>query len=148
MSLQERLVEDLKEAMKSGDELRRSTIRLVRAAIQNEEIATRKEIDESGISTILARMVRQHQESIYEFRRGDRVELAQREEAELDIIREYMPKQLSREEIEKLVHKAIDNLGASDASNHGKIMGLIMPQIKGRATGSDVKQVVTDLLGE
>ena len=96
MSLQERLVEDLKEAMKSGDELRRSTIRLIRAGIQNEEIATRKEIDESGISTILARMVRQHQESIYEFRRGDRVELAQREEAELDIIREYMPKQLSK----------------------------------------------------
>ena len=146
MPLQERLAEDLKDAMRQRDELRRSTIRLIRADIQNEEISSRKSLDDAGITDILSRMVRQHHESIVEFRRGDRLDLVEREEAELDIIRQYMPQQLTKDEIMELVRHAIADLGTTGPSDQGKVMGRIMPQVRGKVDGALVSQLVAELL--
>ena len=146
MPLQERLAEDLKDAMRQKDELRRSTLRLIRADIQNEEISSRKSLDDAGITDILSRMVRQHQESIVEFRRGNRLDLVEREEAELDIIRQYMPQQLTKDEIMELVRQVIAELGATGPSDQGRVMGRIMPQVRGKVEGAQVSQVVAELL--
>ena len=146
MSLQERLLEDLKDVMRQKNELRRSTLRLIRADIQNEEIALHKSLDDAGVINILSRQARQRQESIVEFQRGDRPDLVEREEAELAIIRQYMPQQLTRDEITELARQAIAEVGATGASDMGKIMGRLMPQLRCKAEGGEVSQVVTELL--
>ena len=146
MSLQERLLEDLRDAMRQKDELRRTTLRMIRAAVQNEEIALQKQLDDSGILKILATQVRQHQESITEFQRGKRLDLVEKEEAELAIIRQYMPQQLSQEEITQMARDAIAKVGARGPSDMGKVMGQLMPQLRGKADGSQVSQVVAQLL--
>ena len=146
MSLQERLLEDLQDAMRRRDEIRRSTLRLIRAAIQNEEIALQKKLDDAGILRILSTQVRQHQESITEFRRGNRPDLVEKEEAELAIIRHYMPQQLSQEEIAQMAREVIAKIGARGLSDTGKVMGQLMPRVRGRADGAQVSQIVTQLL--
>jgi len=146
MALTERLLEDLRNAMRQRDEVRRSTIRLVRAAIQNEEIAQRKPLDDPAIIRVLSSMLRQHQESIAEFRRGNREDLVEREEAELAILRQYMPEQLSLQEITDLSRQAIAAVGATGPSDMGRVMGRLMPQVFGRAEGAQVSQVVNELL--
>ncbi len=147
MSIEERLREDLKDAMRQRDDLRRTTIRFVLAAIQNEQIARQKPVDDVAVLDVLSRMVRQHQESITEFKKGNRQDLVDKEEAELVIIRRYMPQQLSREEIAELVRQAIAKTGAKGPSEMGKVMGQVMPQVRGKADGNQVSQVVAELLG-
>ncbi len=146
MPLQERLQEDLRNAMRQKDELRRTILRMVRAAIQNEEIALQKQLDDAGVLKILATQVRQHQESITEFQRGKRLDLVEKEEAELAIIRQYMPHQLSQEEISQIARDTIAKVGAIGPSDVGKVMGQLMPQLRGRADGSQVSQIVAQLL--
>ena len=146
MSLQERLSEDLKDAMRQKDEIRRSTIRFVRAAIHNQEIDKGDALNDDEIIGVLSRMVRQHQESIYEFKKADRQDLVGKEEAELRIIREYMPEQIPEEKLAELVREAISQTGASGPGDFGKVMGLLMPQLRGRADGAQVSSVVRQLL--
>ncbi len=146
MSLQERLSEDLKDAMRQKDETRRSTIRFIRAAVQNQEIDKREALSDDEIIGVLSRLVRQHQESIVEFKKADRHDLVGKEEAELRIIREYMPEQISEEDLAQLAREAISQTGASGPSDMGKVMGILMPQVRGRADGSQVSSVVRKLL--
>ena len=146
MSLQDRLVEDIKDAMRQKDELRRTTLRMIRSAIQYEEIAKREPLDDIGVVDILSRMVRQHQESITEFQRGNRPDMVEREEAELEIVRNYLPEQLSGDEIAELARKIIADVGAAGPGDMGKVMGQLMPQIRGKADGGEVSRVVTELL--
>ena len=146
MSLQERLSEDLKDAMRQKDEIRRSTIRFIRAAVQNQEIDKRKALDDDEIIGVLSSLVRQHQESIAEFKKADRQDLVEKEEAELRIIREYMPKQIPEEKLAELAREAISQTGASGPGDFGKVMGLLMPQVRGRADGAQVSSVVRQLL--
>ena len=147
MPLQERIVEDLRDAMRQRDDLRRSTLRLIRAAIQNEEIARRKSLDDAEVVNVLSRLVRQHQESITEFRRGNRPDLVEREEAELAFVRQYLPQQLTHQEVTELARQVIAEVGASGPTDLGKVMGRLMPQVRGRADGATVRQVVAELLG-
>ncbi len=146
MSLQERLSEDLKDAMRRKDEIRRSTIRFIRAAVQNQEIDKRRALDDDEIIGVLSSLVRQHQESITEFKKADRQDLVEKEEAELRIIREYMPEQIPEEKLAELVREAISQTGASGPGDMGKVMGLLMPQVRGRADGAQVSSVVRQLL--
>ncbi len=146
MSLQERLSEDLKDAMRQKDETRRSTIRFIRAAVQNQEIDKREALTDDEIIGVLSRLVRQHQESIAEFKKADRHDLVGKEEAELRIIREYMPEQISEEDLAQLAREAISQTGASGPGDMGKVMGILMPQVRGRADGSQVSSVVRQLL--
>lgn len=146
MPLQDRLVEDIKDAMRQRDELRRTTLRMIRSAIQYEEIAKQEPLDDPGVVDILSRMVRQHQESITEFQRGNRPEMVEREEAELAIVRSYLPEQLSSDDIVDLARKIIADVGAAGPGDMGKVMGQLMPQVRGKADGGEVSRVVTELL--
>ena len=144
--LQEKLMVDLKVAMKGGDKLRRSVIRLVRAGIKNAEIAQQKTLDDAGVISVISKEVKQHRESIAEFKKGNRPDLVAKEEAELAVLLEYLPKQLSRDEIVAAARQVIKEVDAQGPKDKGGVMQKLMPQLKGSAEGRVVNDVVTELL--
>ena len=146
MALQQRLADDQKNAMKSGDKLRLSVIRMLRAKIKNAEIEKRDVLDNGEVLKVIARDVKQHKESITAFTDGNRPELAEKEEAELAMLMEYMPQQMSRDEVVAIVKQVIDEAGATGPQDKGKVMGKIMAQVSGKADGKEVNQIVMDLL--
>jgi uncharacterized protein YqeY len=146
MSIKGKLTEDLKQALRQGDEQRKSTLRLVMAAIKNVEIEKRRELDEGELLAIIAKEVKQRHESIAEFQTGNRQDLADREEAELQILLAYLPEQLSQEEIELKARQVIEEVGATSPAQMGQVMGRLMPMMAGRADGKLVSQVVKELL--
>ena len=146
MSLRTRLEEDLKDAMRSRDAQRRSVIRYLRSEIRNEEIAGQTSLDDGGITRVLARQAQQRRDSIEAFAQGNRPDLVEKEKAELAIILEYLPEQLSREEITRLVRQAMEEVGATGLGDMGTVMGRVMPQMRGRAEGREVNAIVSELL--
>ena len=146
MSIQERLREDLKSAMRAGNDVQRSVVRLILAAAHNEEIARQKDLDDQGMTEVLARMARQYRESIEQYQGAGRPELLAKEKAELLVLMEYLPQQLSREEALALAQEAARETGAQGAGDKGKVMGRLMPQLRGKADGAMVNAVVTELL--
>lgn len=147
MSLKERLMEDLKRAIKERDERRKSTLRLVRAAIVNAEIERyRQELDDEGVLAIIANEAKKRRESIAEFAKGGRQDLVDQEEAELQILLEYLPKQATKEEIVAMAQQAIEEVGATGPAQMGEVMRRLMPQLKGRADGRLVNQIVREIL--
>ena len=146
MTLQERLTSDLRQALKEGDTTRRSVIRLVIAGVKNAEIAKGAPLDDSGIVDVIAKEVKQRRESIAEFSKGNRQDLVNKEEAELAILFGYLPQQMSREEIVQTARRLIEQVGARGPGDKGKVMSQLMPQLKGRADGREVNDVVSELL--
>jgi uncharacterized protein YqeY len=146
MSLKDKLIEDLKQAVRQGDERRRSTLRLVIAAVKNAEIEKRHELDEGELLAIIAKEAKQRRESIAEFKTGGRQDLVDQEEAELQVLLAYLPEQLSREEIEAKARQTIEEVGATGPAQMGEVMRRLMPLMKGRADGKLVSQVVKELL--
>ena len=132
--------------MRSKDVGRLSTLRLLKASIQNAEIAKGQPLEDADILVVLSREVRQRRESISEFRKGDRADLVEKEEAELAIILEYMPQQMSRDEIIAAARGVISEVGAQGPSDMGKVMGKLMPHLKGKADGKEVSSAVGELL--
>ncbi len=147
MPLRERLDQDLKQAMRARDERRLSVLRLVRAGIKNAEVATQKALDEPGIAGVIAKEVKEHRDSLEEFRKAGRSDLVEKEEAELGILLEYLPEQLSKGQVAALAREVISQTGASGARDKGKVMSALMPRVRGQADGKLVNEVVTDLLG-
>jgi len=145
--MQEKLAADLKEAMKSGDKTRLEVIRMVRAGTKNEEIKQQKSLEDPDIFGVIAKEARQRRESIAEFTKGNRQDLVEKEEAELAILLEYLPQQISREEIVAAAGQVIEEVGALGPGDKGKVMQKLMPQLKGKAEGRDINEVVTGLLG-
>jgi hypothetical protein len=148
MSLKDKLTEDLKQAMRQGDKQRRSTLRLVMAAIKNAEIEKRRELEEGELLAIIAKEAKQRHESIDQFERGGRQDLADREEAELQILLAYLPEQLSREDIEAQARQIIGEVGATSPAQMGQVMRRLMPLMQGKADGKLVSQVVKELLAD
>ncbi len=146
MTLQTKLQEDLKQSMRKGDSVRRSVIRYVRSEIRNEEIARQTTLDDEAIIDLLGRQAKQRRDSVEAFRKGNRQDLVDREQAELAIILEYMPTQMSEEDITAVAGKAIEELGATGSQDMGKVMGRVMPQVRGKAEGRKVSEVVSGLL--
>lgn len=150
VNLSERISLDLKNAMKSGDKLRLETLRSLRAGLMEKEIEKRggdpgmTAEDEVGVLTGAAK---RRKESIEQFRNGGRPELADQEERELKIIQEYLPKQLSAEEITVVIKDAIAQTGASSAADFARVMPLVMKQVKGKADGKLVQELVKKSLG-
>ena len=144
--LKQKLMDDLKHVMKSGDKVRRSVIRLVMAAIKNAEIARRAPLDNAEILGIIAKEVRQRQESIDAFRQADRKDLVAQEEVELAVLQEYLPRQVSREEIITAARQVIGEVGAQGSADKGKVMPKLIARLKGRADGREINSVVTELL--
>ncbi len=144
--LKQKLMDDLKQAMRGGDEVKRLVIRLVMAAIQNAEIARQAAPGDADILGIIAKEVRQRKESIDSFKQGNRQDLVAKEEAELAILKEYLPEQITREEIMAEARRVIDEVGAQGPSDKGKVMPKLIAQLKGRADGREINAVVTELL--
>lgn len=139
-------MDDLRQAMKSGDKQRRSIIQLVRAGIKNAEIAQQKTLDDAGVLSVISKEVKQHRESIAEFKKGNRQDLVDKEEAELAILLEYLPQQISREEIISAARQVIKEVGAQGPKEKGMVMQKLMPQLKGKAEGREINDIVTGLL--
>ncbi len=146
MTLQEKIAADLIQAQKKGTKTRVSALRLVRAGVKNAEIAKGASLDDAGVIDIISREVRQHRESIAEFIKGNRQDLVDREEAELAALLEYLPRQISREEISEAARKVIGQVEARGPGDKGKVMSQLMPQLKGKADGREVSDVVAELL--
>lgn len=142
MSLSERLNEDMKQAMKNQDKFKLSVIRMIRSAIKNVEIDQKRTLDDNEVLDILNREVKQRKDSLQEFEKAGRDDLADNVKKELEVISAYMPRQLTAEEVEDIVKQTIQETGASSKADMGKVMGALMAKVKGRADGKLVNQLV------
>lgn len=153
MTLKQRIGEDMKAAMKAGQKERLGVLRMLRSKLQEAEVAGRVErgldysIDDEDALAVLASYAKQRRESIDSYRQGGREELALREEAELGIIQEYLPEQLSEPEIREIVAGAVAESGAASPKDMGRVMKAVMPRVKGRADGKLVNRLVREALG-
>lgn len=149
MNLYETIGTHLKEVMKSGDTLRRDTLRLLQSAIKNIAIEKRKapaEFSDSEVEDVLRRLVKQRKDSIEQFRKGSREDLALKEEAELNLLSAYLPQAMREEDLQMLVASALKESGITTKAQMGQAMGMVMKKVAGRATGDDVRRVVEALL--
>ncbi|MBI5655507.1 MAG: GatB/YqeY domain-containing protein [Geobacter sp.] len=147
MGLRETLTDEMKVAMKARDEVRLSCIRLVRSAVKNREIDQKTVLDDAGICEVVSSLAKQRRESIRMFGEAGRQDLVEKEERELAVLLEFLPRQLSREEIAELVAGAITETGAQGSKDMGRVMKFLMPHTAGRADGKLVSEVVKELLG-
>ena len=145
-NLKQRLSDDLKQAMRSGDTVKRGAIRMLTAAIHNTEIARQEKLEDSDILGVIAKQVKQRRESIEAFKQGNRQDLVAKEEAELVVLQEYLPQQLTRDEIIEAAKKVIAEVEAAGLGDKGKVMPRLMPQLKGRADGREINEIVSELL--
>ena len=145
-TIKERLDEDIRNTMRARDRARLETLRFLKSQIQLTEKNNLKELDESGVTDVVAKQVKDRRESIEMFGQGGRADLVAKEETSLAILLEYMPEQLSADEIEAIALQAIADTGASGPADRGKVMGRIMPQVRGKADGSQVNAIVSRLL--
>lgn len=136
----------VKEAMKSGDEVRKRTVRMVLAAIKQVEVDKRISLDEAAVLSILQKEIKLRKEALEEAKKADRADLAEASQAEIDILNVFMPQGLSADELRSLVQDAIVETGAAAASDMGKVMKALLPQIAGRAPGDQVSALVRELL--
>jgi hypothetical protein len=146
MTLKQQLQDDLKRAMREQDEVRKRTLRMALAAIKNKEVEVQRELDDADVAAILQKEAKQRRETLDELRQVDRPDLVSSEQAELDVLVEYLPKQLGRDEIAELARQVISDLNADGPRQMGQVMGALMPQLKGQADGKLVSQVVRELL--
>lgn len=146
MSLIEKIDTDLKNAMKASDKVSVSTLRLVKSALKNREIEKGEPLSDEEVITVLSTLSKQRRESIEQFSKGGREDLASSEKAELEVLKGYLPEELSVEEIEKLIREAVKEAGASGPKDIGAVMKLVMPRVRGRADGKLVNNKVAELL--
>jgi len=144
--LKQKLMDDLKQALRDADKIKRSVIRMVMAAIKNAEIARQAALDDTDILGIITKEVRQRHESIEAFKQGNRQDLVAQEEAEIVVLQEYLPQQMTRDEIIVEARRVIEEVGAQGLSDKGKVMPKLITQLKGKADGREINAVVTELL--
>jgi len=142
MSLQDQLLEAMKAAMKTREALRLNTIRGVRTAIKNKEIDAGKSLDDEAVVAVIATLAKQRREAAAAFRDGGRAELAEKEEAELLVLQEFLPKQLDAEALKAMVEETVSSLGASGMKDMGRVMKELTARTKGRADGKLVSDLV------
>jgi hypothetical protein len=145
-TLKPQLTDDMKSSMKSGDKHRLGVVRLILAAIKQIEVDERIELDDTRILAVLDKMVKQRRESIAQYGKGGRRDLVAVEEAEIVIIQEYLPAALSEAEINAIVEQSIESTGATSIQDMGKLMGVLKPQLQGRADMGKVSQLIKSRL--
>ncbi len=138
----------MKEALRGGDRIRLSTIRMIRSHIRNAEIDKRKEFSDDDIYGVLSTAIRSHEESLEYYRKAERNDLVEKEEAELEIIRSYLPPPLTEEELGKIIDETIKEVSAQGMKDMGKVMSKVIPLVKGKADGSSVNRMVQQRLKE
>ena len=147
MGLQEKLLDDMKTAMKSGNKVALETLRMLRSQLKNASIAKGEDLSEDNVMSVLYKEAKKRKESLELYKQGGREDLAEKEEMEMQIIMSYLPEALSEDELEKIVDKAVVETEADSLRDMGKVMGLVMPQVKGRADGKVVQEMVKKKLG-
>jgi hypothetical protein len=146
MNLKQQLQADTETAMREGDSNRRDTLRMLLAAVKQEEIDDQVELDNEGVEKIISKQAKQRKESIIDAEKAGRLELIAQEEAELSIIEQYLPQQMTEDEVRQVATIVIAELGASGMADMGRVMGRLMPELQGRADGRLASQVVRELL--
>ena len=146
MSIKEKLRDELTTALKAGDAQRKTTLRMALASIKNAEVEARGEIKEDLVLNLIQKEVKARQETIEGAQQANRPDLISKAEEEIAILNEFLPEQLSEEELRTLVQEAIEESGASSMAEIGAIMGVLMPKIRGKADGKQANQIVRDLL--
>ncbi|MBU5254976.1 GatB/YqeY domain-containing protein [Tissierella praeacuta] len=142
MSLKEKLMEDLKDSMKSKDTIKKNTITMVRAAIKQKEVDERIEVSEEAILDIISKQLKEKRMAIEDFKKGQRQDLVELTEKEIEILLQYLPKQLSEEEVEEIVIETIKEINATSMKDIGSIMKAVMPKVKGRTDGNIVNKII------
>lgn len=146
MSLKDKLMEEFKSSMRSKDTIRKNTVTMVRAAIKQREVDERKELSDEEVLEIISKQLKEKKMAIEEFRKGNRQDLVELTEAEMTILLEYLPKQLTIEEVEQVVRETIDEIGATSIKEIGIIMKAVMPKVKGKTDGNMINQAVRKIL--
>ncbi|MBW2030156.1 MAG: GatB/YqeY domain-containing protein [Deltaproteobacteria bacterium] len=146
MPLEQQIVEDLKEAMRAKDELRTSCLRMVKTAIKNKQVEKGDSLDDQEIQSVISSLVKKGKQSIQEFRKGGREDLAAKEEKELNILYRYLPEQLDRGEIEKVLRDIIAELSITSPKDLGKVMKVAMSRMAGKAQGKEVNEIAKRIL--
>jgi uncharacterized protein YqeY len=146
VGLKERLNEDMKQAMKAKDKNRLSAIRMVRGAVRDKEINSRAELDDDGILEVIASQIKKRKDALEQLRKSNREGLVEAETEQIDILQAFLPVQLSEAEVEAVVVGAIEELGATSMRDMGKVMGKLVPQLRGKADNSVVSQIVRQKL--
>ncbi len=144
--MREQILKDLVSAMKEKDKEKLAVLRMVKGAMQLEEINKKAELKDDEVIAVLAKQIKTRRESITEFKKGNREDLVEQTEKEIAILETYMPEQLSDEEVSKIIEEAIKKINASAPSDMGKVMGIITPQLRGKADMSAVSKIVKDKL--
>jgi len=148
MDINEKLNAEMIVAAKAKDKIRLSAIRMLKTALHNKEIELMRPLNETEILQLLSAVVKQRRDSIEQFARGNRPDLVEKEEAELKVVQEFMPAQMSEEEVEAAIKKAITECGAVSVKDMGKVMKILMPQLTGKADGKMVGEKVKTLLSQ
>ncbi|MBI3600671.1 MAG: GatB/YqeY domain-containing protein [Nitrospinae bacterium] len=146
MPLKERLMEDMKDAMKKGEQIKLSAIRMVRAGIKNKEIEFGRELRDEDVIAVINSAIKQRKDSYTQFLNAKRMDLADKEKKEIEILSVYLPEQLGEEDIKKMVREVISETGASTSRDMGRVMKALMPGLKGKADGSLVNKIVREML--
>ena len=144
--MRETLESDIHAAMRSRDQARLDALRFLKSAIQLEEKSRGRPLDEDGMVQLVAKQVNDRREAIRLFQEGNRADLVAKESADLAVLEAYLPPQLDRDQLVELVREAIEVVGAVSARDKGRVMGLLMPQVRGKADGAEVNALVTELL--
>jgi uncharacterized protein YqeY len=150
MSLKERLTEDMKQAMKDKEagKLRLSVIRMVRANIKNVEIDSKQELSDDEVLDVVSKEVKMRRDSMEEFKKGNRLDLVENLELEIEVLMKYLPEQLSETEVRTLVEQAVVEAKAVSPKDMGKVMAVLMPKVKGRTDGKLVNTIVREMLNQ
>jgi uncharacterized protein YqeY len=146
MSLEEKLLEEMKQAMKTNDKIRLSTIRMIRSSSKNKEIELRRKLEDEDILKVIQGMVRKGEESLEQFRAGGRADLVEKEKAEIEILKSFLPQPISQEEILKIIDETLQETQASSLKDLGKVMKAVMPRLGGKADGKVINQLVKERL--
>lgn len=147
MSLKDLLLQDLKSAMKDGDNVKKTAVQMARSAVLQVEKDTKVTLDDDGIVEIIAKEVKKRMDTLPDFEKSGRDDLIDNLKAEIEVLKKYLPQQLSETEIEHIVRNAISSTGATSAKDIGKVMQAVMPETRGKADGKLVNQIVKKLLG-
>lgn len=147
MSLKEQLLEDMKNAMKDKDTIKKNTIQMARAAVLQIEKDNQITLDDDGIIDVIAKEVKKRRDVLPEYEKSGRQDLIDGLKAEVDVLLKYLPQQLTEEELEVLVRQAVDETGAVSAKDMGKVMQAVMPKVKGKADGKMINMIVKKILG-
>jgi uncharacterized protein YqeY len=146
MNLEEKLLEEMKQAMKTNDKIRLSTIRMIRSSSKNKEIELRRKLEDEDIIKVIQGMVRKGEESVEQFQAGGRNDLVEKEKMEIEILKSFLPQPIPQEEIIKIIDETIQETQSSSLKDLGKVMKAVMPRLGGKADGKVINQLVKERL--